>query len=193
MVTDAYICTAFYFSCCHCRHVDCFLDPITGIVNHAIVSLGGSPINFITESSWFRHIFVWSGQWQSLGWGAIIYLAALAGVNPELHEAATVDGASRLQRIFHINIPCILPTIVVLFILNIGNFMQIGFEKVLLMQNSLNLSKSEVIQTFVYKSGVLEGQYSYAAAVGLFEALINITLLITANWFARKISNNSLW
>ncbi|MBO1915056.1 ABC transporter permease subunit, partial [Microvirga sp. 3-52] len=87
-----------------------FLDPITGIVNHAIVSFGGQPIDFLTSPGWFRHIFVWSGQWQSLGWGTIIYLAALAGVNPELHEAATVDGASRMQRILHINIPSILPT-----------------------------------------------------------------------------------
>ncbi|MBO1910256.1 sugar ABC transporter permease, partial [Microvirga sp. 3-52] len=141
-----------------------FLDPITGIVNHAIVSFGGQPIDFLTSPSWFRHIFVWSGQWQSLGWGTIIYLAALAGVNPELHEAATVDGASRMQRILHINIPSILPTVVILFILNIGSFMAIGFEKVLLMQNSLNAETSDVIQTFVYQTGLLEGQYSFAAA-----------------------------
>ncbi|WP_210469764.1 sugar ABC transporter permease [Sporosarcina sp. 6E9] len=170
-----------------------FLDPITGIVNHAIVSFGGQPIDFLTSPSWFRHIFVWSGQWQSLGWGTIIYLAALAGVNPELHEAATVDGASRMQRILHINIPSILPTVVILFILNIGSFMAIGFEKVLLMQNSLNAETSDVIQTFVYQTGLLEGQYSFAAAVGLFESAINIILLISVNHIARKTSENSLW
>ncbi|WP_246880571.1 sugar ABC transporter permease [Sporosarcina sp. 6E9] len=170
-----------------------FLDPITGIVNHAIVSFGGQPIDFLTSPGWFRHIFVWSGQWQSLGWGTIIYLAALAGVNPELHEAATVDGASRMQRILHINIPSILPTVVILFILNIGSFMAIGFEKVLLMQNSLNAETSDVIQTFVYQTGLLEGQYSFAAAVGLFESAINIILLISVNHIARKTSQNSLW
>lgn len=170
-----------------------FLDPITGIINHAIVGLGGQPIDFLTSPGWFRHIFVWSGQWQSLGWGTIIYLAALAGVNPELHEAARVDGASRIQRILNINIPSILPTIVVLFILNIGSFMAIGFEKVLLLQNSLNASTSDVIQTFVYQTGLLEGQYSFASAIGLFESAINIVLLVTVNYIARKTSENSLW
>lgn len=170
-----------------------FLDPISGLVNNAIGALGGQPIPFLTSPDWFRHIFVWSGVWQGLGWGSIIYLAALAGVNPELHEAATVDGASRLQRIFHINIPSILPTVVVLFILNIGNFMAIGFEKVLLLQNSLNSDTSDVIQTFVYETGLLEGQYSFAGAVGLFESAINITLLITVNYIARKTTENSLW
>lgn len=170
-----------------------FLDPITGIINHALVALGGQPIDFLTSPGWFRHIFVWSGQWQSLGWGTIIYLAALAGVNPELHEAAKVDGASRMQRILNINIPSILPTVIVLFILNIGSFMAIGFEKVLLLQNSLNSSTSDVIQTFVYQTGLLEGQYSFAAAIGLFESAINIVLLVTVNYIARKTSENSLW
>lgn len=170
-----------------------FLDPITGLVNNVIVGLGGESIPFLTSPSWFRHIFVWSGQWQSLGWGTIIYLAALAGVNPELLEAAKVDGASRFQRIIHINIPSILPTVVILFILNIGNFMAIGFEKVLLLQNSLNSETSDIIQTFVYETGLLEGQYSFAAAVGLFDSVINIILLVTINQIARKTSENSLW
>ncbi|WP_404456495.1 ABC transporter permease subunit [Virgibacillus necropolis] len=170
-----------------------FLDPVTGLVNHIIVSLGGEAVPFLTSPEWFRHIFIWSGQWQTLGWGTIIYLAALAGVNPELHEAARVDGATRIQRIIHINIPSILPTVVVLFILNIGNFMSIGFEKVLLMQNSLNAETSDIIQTFVYQTGLLEGQYSFAAAIGLFDSLINIILLITVNQIARKTSENSLW
>nr|WP_187378521.1 ABC transporter permease subunit [Oceanobacillus jeddahense] len=170
-----------------------FLDPITGMVNHVITYFGGSSISFLTSPDWFRHIFVWSGQWQTLGWGTIIYLAALAGVNPELHEAAKMDGASRIQRIIHINIPAILPTIVVLFILNIGSFMAIGFEKVLLMQNNLNAETSDIIQTFVYQTGLLEGQYSFAAAIGLFDSVINLTLLIIVNQIARKTSENSLW
>lgn len=170
-----------------------FLDPITGLVNNVITALGGEAIPFLTSPEWFRHIYVWSGEWQSLGWGAIIYLAALAGVNPELHEAAKIDGASRFQRIIYINIPSIMPVVVVMFILQIGNFMSVGFEKILLMKNSLNADTSEVIQTFVYETGLLEGQYSYGAAVGLFDSIVNIILLISANWIARKVSNNSLW
>ncbi|WP_407267944.1 ABC transporter permease [Radiobacillus sp. PE A8.2] len=169
-----------------------FLNPLTGIINLFIQLLGFEPINFMTEPGWFKTIFVFSGEWQQLGWGAIIYLAALAGVDPQLHEAARVDGASRLQRIWHINIPGILPTIVILLILNMGNFMTIGFEKVLLMQNDLNLSASEVIQTYVYKSGVLEAQYSYSTAIGLFNSLINFIILITFNRLARR-TGTSLW
>jgi putative aldouronate transport system permease protein len=170
-----------------------FLDPLTGLVNHVIVALGGGPVSFLTSPDWFKHIFVWSGIWQNLGWGSIIYLAALAGVNPELHEAARIDGASRFQRIFHINIPAILPAIIILLILEMGNFMAIGFEKILLMQNSLNSSSSDVIQTFVYQSGLLEGQYSFAAAIGLFDSMINVILIVTMNQIARKTSENSLW
>lgn len=170
-----------------------FLDPNTGIINHALKALDMKPIQFMQSADWFRHIYVWSGQWQSLGWSTIIYLAALAGINPELHEAAKVDGASRLQRIFRINVPGILPTVVVLFILNMGMFMQIGFEKVLLMQNNLNSETSDIIQTFVYETGILEGQHSFAAAIGLFESAINIVLLITVNQIARRVGDNSLW
>ena len=170
-----------------------FLDANTGLVNTLIKMNGGEPIRFMTSPDWFRHIYVWSGQWQGLGWRTIIYLAALAGVNPELHEAATVDGATRLQRIWHINVPSILPTVVVLFILNLGSFMSTGFEKVLLLSNSLNAETSDIIQTFVYQTGLLGGQYSFAAAVGLFESIINIVLLVAGNYLAKKISNNHLW
>lgn len=170
-----------------------FLDPITGLINHVIEFFGGSSVDFLTDPKWFRHIFVWSGQWQSLGWGTIIYLAALAGVNPELIEAAKVDGATRFQRIIHVNIPAILPTIIVLFILNMGNFMAIGFEKVLLLQNNLNSETSDVIATFVYQKGIQEGQYSFSTAIGLFESVINIIVLVLANYFARLVSKNSLW
>lgn len=170
-----------------------FLDPITGLINNVIVSAGGKPVPFLISPKWFRHIFVWSGVWQSLGWGTIIYLAALSGVNPELLEAAAIDGATRLQRILHINIPTITPTIVVLFILEVGNFMSVGFEKVLLLQNNLNSETSDVIQTYVYEIGLLNAQYDFAAAVGLFDSLINITLIVLANWVARKVSDSSLW
>ncbi|MGO1199802.1 MAG: ABC transporter permease [Dermabacteraceae bacterium] len=169
------------------------LDPRIGLINHLIDLLGFAPIQFMQEPSWFRHLYVWSGVWQSLGWGTIIYLAALAGVNPELHQAAEVDGANRLQRIRHVNIPAIMPTVVILFILDFGSFMSVGFEKVLLMSNTLNASTSDVIQTFVYRTGLLQGQYSYAAAVGLFDSVINIILLVTVNQLARKYTENSLW
>lgn len=169
------------------------LDPRTGLFNHLIGLVGIAPIQFMQEPGWFRHLYVWSGVWQSLGWGTIIYLAALAGVNPELHQAAEVDGANRLQRIRHVNIPAIMPTIVILFILDFGSFMSVGFEKVLLMSNTLNSSTSDIIQTFVYRTGLLQGQYSYAAAVGLFDSIINILLLVGVNQLARKYSENSLW
>lgn len=170
-----------------------FLDLRTGLVNHAIGLVGIDPIQFMQDPNWFRHIFVWSGIWQNLGWGTIIYLAALAGVNPELHQAAQVDGASRFQRILHVNMPAIAPTVVVLFVLEFGHFMSIGFEKVLLMNNTLNATTSDIIQTFVYQAGLLQAQYSYAAAVGLFDSAINIALLVLVNQLARKFSETSLW
>ena len=170
-----------------------FLDPQTGLINNMIKAFGGDPIPFLIIPEWFKHIFVWSGQWQGLGWGAIIYLAALAGVNQELHDAASVDGASRLRRIWHINIPAIIPTVIDLFILTMGSFMSIGFEKVLLLQNALNMSSSDVIQTFVYRSGLLQAQYSFSAAVGLFDSVINVVLIIAANQTAKRLTQNSLW
>lgn len=169
-----------------------FLDPATGIINSLIQFLGFEPIKFMTEPGWFKTLFVWSNEWQNLGWGAIIYLAALAGVDPQLHEAAKVDGATRLQRIWHVNIPSIMPTIIILLILNMGNMMSIGFEKILLMQNELNLESSQVIQTYVYEAGLLHGQYSYSTAVGLFNSIINFAILIYFNRIARR-TGTSLW
>ncbi|MFD0958034.1 ABC transporter permease [Paenibacillus chungangensis] len=169
------------------------LHPSTGIVNRLIELLGGERVHFLTEPGWFKSVFVLSGTWQQLGWNSIIYIAALSSINPELHEAATIDGATRLQRVFYINIPGIAPTIIILFILSIGSFMTIGFEKVYLLQNQLNQESSEVIQTYVYKSGLLQAQYSFSAAVGLFNSLINLTLLITVNTIAKRISGTSLW
>ncbi|NGP46187.1 sugar ABC transporter permease [Bacillaceae bacterium SIJ1] len=169
-----------------------FLDPATGIVNNVMQVLGMEPMSFMTAPAWFKSIFVWSNEWQNLGWGAIIYLAALAGVDPQLHEAATMDGATRLQRIWHINLPSIMPTIIILLILNMGNMMSIGFEKILLLQNPLNLESSQVIQTYVYESGLLHGQYSYSTAVGLFNSVINFMILIFFNRLARR-TGTSLW
>jgi putative aldouronate transport system permease protein len=170
-----------------------FLHPVTGIVNVIITALGGAPISFMTEPGWFRQVFVLSGEWQNLGWGAIVYLAALAAVDPQLHEAAIMDGASRWARIWHINLPSILPTVVILLILQMGNFMAVGFEKVYLMQNALNLPASEVIQTYVYKAGLLQAQYSFSAAVGLFNSVINLVILVVFNRLAKRVSGTGLW
>lgn len=170
-----------------------FLNPRTGIINVMLKQLGFNPIAFMTEPQWFKTIFVLSGEWQHFGWGTIIYLAALSGVNPDLHEAATMDGATRLQRVRHINLPWILPTVVIMFILNMGNFMSVGFEKIYLLQNSLNLDASEVIQTYVYKSGVLQAQYSFSTAVGLFNSVVNLILLVSVNYLSKKTSETSLW
>ncbi|MDQ0899193.1 sugar ABC transporter permease [Paenibacillus sp. V4I7] len=170
-----------------------FLAPETGMINKLIVLFGGQPISFITEPAWFKTIYVGSGVWQQMGWSSIIYLAALAGIDPQLHEAAKVDGATRLQRIWHVNLPGIMPTIVILLILNMGSIMGVGFEKVFLMQNDLNLESSEVISTYVYKSGIIQAQYSFSAAIGLFNSIINFILLILVNFAAKRMNQTSLW
>ena len=168
-------------------------SPSIGIVNHLIEALGGERIYFLAQPSTFRHIYVWSGAWQETGWGAVIYIAALAGVSPELHEAATIDGASRLQRMIHINLPSILPTIMILLIMRIGSLVNVGYEKVYLLQNSLNQEVSEVISTYVYKRGILNTSYSFSSAVGLFNNIINVALLLLANAFSRKATETSLF
>ncbi|TCP25982.1 carbohydrate ABC transporter membrane protein 1 (CUT1 family) [Scopulibacillus darangshiensis] len=170
-----------------------FLSPTTGLINHIIGLFGIDPIPFMSDPKWFKTVYVFSDVWQNTGWGTIIYLAALAGVDPQLHEAAIVDGASRWQRIWHINIPALVPTMVILLILNTGSLLAVGFEKILLLQNSLNMESSDVIATFVYRSGILDAQYSFAAAVGLFNAVINAILLIVVNQIAKKRGGASLW
>ncbi|MEY9971204.1 putative aldouronate transport system permease protein [Lysinibacillus sp. RC46] len=164
-----------------------------GMINQVITLFGGTPIDFISEPAWFKSIYVLSDVWQTMGWSSIIYIAALSAVDPAQHEAAMMDGASKFQRIIHINIPAIMPTIVILFILNVGSVMAIGFEKVFLLQNDLNISTSDVISTFVYRSGIIEAQYSFSAAVGLFNSIINFILLIMVNQIAKKVSDTSLW
>lgn len=170
-----------------------FLSPGTGLVNLAIKTLGGEPVQFLGEPGWFKSVFVLSGVWQSMGWGTIIYLAALAGVDPQQHEAAMIDGATRMKRIWHINLPSILPTMVILLILNVGSFMSVGFEKVFLLQNPLNLESSDVISTYVYRSGLVQGQFSFSAAIGLFNSVINFILLLTVNRIAKRVNETSLW
>ncbi|MFZ1353133.1 ABC transporter permease [Jeotgalibaca porci] len=170
-----------------------FLNPSTGIINHVVQFFGMEPIAFMENPRWFKTVYVLSGVWQGTGWGSVIYLAALAGVDTQLHEAAVVDGATRLQRIWHINLPTIRPTMVILLIMNVGSVMNLGYEKILLMQNPLNMESSNVIATFVYQQGLLEAQYSYAAAVGLFNSAINAILMISVNKIASKLGESSLF
>ncbi|WP_397356500.1 ABC transporter permease [Paenibacillus sp. N3.4] len=170
-----------------------FLSPRYGIVNTLIEWFGGDQIAFLTEPGWFKTVYVFSGVWQQMGWSSIIYLAALTGIDPQQHEAAKVDGASRLQRIWHVNLPGILPTIIILLILNVGSILAVGFEKVFLLQNPLNMEASDIISTYVYRSGILEAQYSFSAAVGLFNSVINFFMLVTVNFIARKAGETSLW
>ncbi len=165
----------------------------TGIVNQIIKILGGNAIDFMNYEEYWRPLYVGSGVWRTSGYNAVIYIAALAGVSPELHEAATVDGANRLQRIWHIDIPSILPTIVILLILRCGRIMSIGFQKAYLLQNDLNLGVSEIISTYVYKMGLQKGQYSLSTAVGLFNNIINFLLVISVNKISSKLTGSGLW
>jgi len=170
-----------------------FFSPRTGMFNLFLSQLGIDPIQFMAEPGWFKSMFVWSNVWQNAGWGMIIYLAALTSINPELHEAAVMDGASKYQRIRHIDLPGIMPTIMILLILQMGSFMSIGFEKVYLMQNAVNADASEIIQTHVYKTGLLNGKFSYSSAVGLFNNLINFIILLSMNQLAKRMKQTSLW
>ncbi|HZG85832.1 MAG TPA: ABC transporter permease subunit [Paenibacillus sp.] len=170
-----------------------FLSPNSGIVNNIIVALGGEPVLFMGKSEWFRPIYVFTDVWQNTGFASIVYLAALAGIDPHLHEAAVVDGANKWQRVRHIDLPGILPTVLIMFILAIGNLMNIGFEKAFLMQTDLNADASEIIPTYVYKIGIQRAQYSFSAAIGLFNAAINLILLVIVNQSVKKMNGNSLF
>jgi multiple sugar transport system permease protein/putative aldouronate transport system permease protein len=171
------------------------LDPRNGIVNTIVKLMGFEPINFMGTPSYFKSIFVWSGIWQNVGFSCIIYLAALAGIDPALHEAAVMDGASKFRRMIHIDLPGIMPIAIILLILNTGHIMDTGFEKVLLMQNPLNLRTSEVIDTYVYKVGLasVAVNYSYSTAIGLFKSVVNLILLILVNKVAQRTKQASLW
>lgn len=167
--------------------------PRLGIINVALHNIGIEPPNFLGSPNWFPSLYVWSGIWQNTGYSAIIYLAALSGIDPTLYEAAKVDGASRLQKIIYVDLPGIMPVAVIILILTVGSLLAIGFEKVYLLQNPLNLSRSEIIPTYVYKIGLLNANYSFATAVGLFNSVINMILLVLVNAWARRVSDYSLW
>lgn len=169
------------------------LSPGSGVFGAICNALGFEAPNLMGSAGAFKHLYVWTDVWQHAGWDSIIFLAALAGVDPSLYEAATVDGATALQKIRHVDIPMLMPTAVIMLIMRMGNLMNLGFEKVYLMQNDLNLSSSEVISTYVYKIGVINTQYSYSAAINLFSTIVNFVLLITVNEISKRLSENSLW
>lgn len=170
-----------------------FFNRSNGIVNNILVSLGIERVDFMARPDLFTHIYVWSGVWQGMGWGTIIYLAALSGVSPDMIEAARIDGASRFQIIRHINVPTIAPTIIIMLILSCGSVLSVGFEKIFLLQNPLNMDASQVISTYIYEIGLRGGQFSYSSAIGLFNNVINVVMLIIVNKIARKMSSISIW
>ncbi|MEQ4721768.1 ABC transporter permease subunit [Nonomuraea sp. B19D2] len=169
------------------------LSPRIGLMDRGFGFFGVDAPNLLGDADYFRHIYVWSDIWQTAGYSAVVYMAALSGIDPSLYEAARVDGATRLQKIIHVDIPGIMPTAVIILILGVGNIMAVGFEKAFLLQNPLNLGKSEIIATYVYKVGLLNADFSQATAVGLFNSVINLLLLIAVNFAAKRVSGSGLW
>lgn len=167
--------------------------PRLGLVSKTFGFFGVEAPDLLGNPDYFRHLYVWSDVWQTAGYAAVIYLAALSAVDPALYESAKVDGASRLRRIWHVDLPSIMPTAMIILILSVGNIMAVGFEKAFLMQNPLNLSESEIIATYVYKTGLLNADFGIATAVGLFNSLINLALLLVVNTVARRVSGSGLW
>lgn len=176
-----------------CGMITIFLGSDTGIFNIIRGFFGLDPVDFLAKPAWFKSIYVWSGVWQGMGWSSIIYISALSGVDMQLHEAAIVDGANKLQRIVHVDLPSIKPTIVMLLILQMGSLMSVGFEKVFLLQNTLNKSTASVISTYVYEVGLINSDYGYSTAVGLFNSAINVVLIVTANQVCKKLADESLF
>ncbi|GKX31454.1 sugar ABC transporter permease [Vallitalea longa] len=176
-----------------CGMVTLFLNPSTGIINKFLNLLGMESVFFMQNSGMFKWVYVLSGIWQNVGWGAIIYFAALSGVDKSLIESAEIDGANRLQKIKYINFPVLIPTMTILFILRCGQLLGVGYEKVYLLQNATNISASEVISTYVYKMGLINSDFSFSTAVGLFNSIINAIILILANRISRKVGKSSLW
>lgn len=170
-----------------------FLSVDSGLLNQILRRMGSEPVNFLIDPTKFKPIYILSGVWQSTGYGSIIYLAALNGIDSMLYEAAMVDGASRWQRLLHITLPCLLPTVVIMLILNSGSIMSVGFEKVFLMQNDLNMSESDVISTYVYRAGLINADFSFASAVGLFNSIISFVMVIIINFIARRVGETSLF
>ncbi len=176
-----------------CGMLYLFLSPQYGVLNTFLNFLGFESVGFLESNKYFKAVYVLSDIWQESGWNSVIYIAALAGIDPELYEAARIDGAGRFKRIIHVSLPGIAPTIVTLLILRIGQVMTIGFEKAYLLQNNLNIRSSEIISTLVYKQGILQGNYGYATAVGLFNSVINLVLIILTNRICKKYFEISLW
>ncbi|MGB4369224.1 MAG: ABC transporter permease subunit [Caldicoprobacterales bacterium] len=170
-----------------------FLSPSDGIINNFLRRLGMEPINFMGEPAWFRPLYIGSGIWQSFGWNSIIYMAALTSIDPQLYEAARIDGCNRWQEMRHITIPGLMPTAIMLLILALGNLMNVGFEKIILMYSPATYNVADVISTYVYRRGILSAQYSFGAAVGLFNSIINFILLITVNKISRRYTQIGLW
>lgn len=168
-------------------------SPSAGIVNTVIGWFGGEPIYFLTKPEWFRPIFIGSGIWQEAGFSSIVFLAAIAGVNPSLYESAVVDGASRWQMMWKITLPSIMPTIIIMLIIRIGNILEVGFELVILLYQPATYQTADVINTFIYRQGLQSGQYDLAAAAGLFNAMVAFVLVMTANTISRRVSRTSLW
>ena len=170
-----------------------FFSTNYGVVNTVLQALGIEPFSFMSSEKSFRHMYVWSGIWQGMGYSSVIYFAALSGIDPTLYEAAELDGASKLQRIRYIDLPSIMPTVIIMLIMSAGNLMSIGFEKAYLMQNDRNSGVSEIIAIYVYKVGLIDARYSFSAAINLFNSAINFVILIVINKISRKLSDTSLW
>lgn len=176
-----------------CGLILIILSPSNGVIANLFRLFGAEFPNLMADAQAFKHVYVWSDIWQHLGWNSIIYLAALSSVDPTYYEAATIDGASTMQKIRYIDIPMIMPTVVVLLVMNAGNILGIGFEKVFLLQNTLNATASEIISTYVYKMGLQSSQYSLSAAIGLFNTIVNVIVLLTINYIAKKKTDTSLF
>lgn len=170
-----------------------FLSPSSGVVNMTLKALGRESINFLSEPDWFRTIYVSSGIWQGFGWNSIIYLAAISSIDPSLYEAAVIDGANRWDQMKYVTLPGIAPTIIILLILNLGRIMSLGFEKIILLYTPATYETADVISTYVYRRGLLNAEYSFGAAVGLFNSIINFILIITVNKISNKVTETSLW
>lgn len=176
-----------------CGMIILFLSPNSGLIANIFKSLGWTMPNLLSKPDSFAGVYVWSDVWQHIGWDSIIYLAALSAIDPTYYEAATMDGASRIQKILNIDLPLLLPTAMILLILRAGSLLSIGFEKVLLLQNPLNLAGSEVISTYVYKVGMINFQYSYSTAIGLFNTVVNLIILLSVNWFSKRYTKTGLF
>ncbi len=176
-----------------CSMVIMLLSPSTGPINRFFVSIGMQKIDFLAEAKWFRTIYIASSIWVNTGWGAIIYLASLSNIDPQLYEAAIIDGANKFQKLINVTLPCLAPTIVTLLLLRIGHIMGIGFEKAYLLQKPITYETSDIISTYVYRMGIENTNFSYGTAIGLFNSVINLIFLVTANIITKKVSETSLW